>query len=461
MTEAQARALPYLMSIFVGLIVVNVITTTSIYYVSRIKQIKTLAIYWFSVFITFLIQGQFQTGELVIMLSFGLSIVPCLLLSKVLTESLDCKFPIKKYGTFWAVGISLGVLMHSLGVRFSIAALPMCLAQSYCLIEPGLEALIGQRRTSTITQKFVATIFIFGTIHSINFALFRLETGAQFWGWSASLALYQVVTIALFAFAFEEYSKKEKQRLQAIVAERTVELTRTLDIKETLLKVVLHDIANPIQCQLWLIEKHKNLKGETLPDLHKLTRLTQIVTDIINYVRAMKNMKEGSLELELRPIEIEQCLEDLKLVFESSLNKKGIRLVLKNELPPGATFLADHKSFTTSVLSNLISNAIKFSLPKSDLTISTFLKDSKVMIEIEDKGIGISQEMVAGLFNSKRKLSRPGTLGEAGTGHGMQLVKSFIDYFGGEISVESRTQDQYPDNHGTKVTLTMEQTLGH
>src|SRR5690606_9483889 len=157
-------------------------------------------------------------------------------------------------------------------------------------------------------------------------------------------------------FAFEEYSKHEKNRLEELVAQRTDELNKALQLKDTLFKVVLHDIANPIQGLLWILRVLKDEK--LLPDqpISKLLRLTGLVKDVIHQVRSMESLKTGQLQVDISPVSLEDCLKDLTLVFEGQLKHKEIELIIENHLPAGTSFLAEQNSFTTSVLCNLVSN---------------------------------------------------------------------------------------------------------
>jgi signal transduction histidine kinase len=61
--------------------------------------------------------------------------------------------------------------------------------------------------------------------------------------------------------------------------------------------------------------------------------------------------------------------------------------------------------------------------------------------------------LVAKLFDLDAKTTRPGTDGSPGTGFGLRAVKSFVDFFGGRISVESNAEDVFPEDHGTVVTI--------
>ena len=92
----------------------------------------------------------------------------------------------------------------------------------------------------------------------------------------------------------------------------------------------------------------------------------------------------------------------------------------------------------TTVMRNLISNAIKYTKTNGQITISGKEKEEFVEICVEDNGVGMSKEICENLFKIDVKhFSTEGTGGEKGTGLGLILCKEFIDKHLGEMVVES------------------------
>src|SRR5690606_295246 len=111
--------------------------------------------------------------------------------------------------------------------------------------------------------------------------------------------------------------------------------------------------------------------------------------------------------------------------------KKNIDLVFVNRLKYKSKILADQTTFTHSVLSNLVSNSLKFSYPNSQIRVSVSEADEKIIIEVLDQGPGISQEIIQSIYNEEDLSSSEGTSGEIGTGFGLSIVKSFVNAYGG------------------------------
>jgi signal transduction histidine kinase len=116
--------------------------------------------------------------------------------------------------------------------------------------------------------------------------------------------------------------------------------------------------------------------------------------------------------------------------------------------PAELCLLAD-KNAATTMLRNLLGNALKFTRPGGTVQISLGEKDGSAEIIIADNGVGITPENMTGLFELRDNKSTRGTAREKGTGLGLVLVKEMVSLSGGAISVRSN-----PDA-GTTVCLTL------
>lgn len=93
----------------------------------------------------------------------------------------------------------------------------------------------------------------------------------------------------------------------------------------------------------------------------------------------------------------------------------------------------------SSVLRNLISNAIKYSYEDSDVSVIISQKsDDFISVQIKDSGIGIAEGNVSKIFRLDSNVSTDGTAKEKGTGLGLLIVKEMVSMNKGEISVSSK-----------------------
>jgi len=108
-------------------------------------------------------------------------------------------------------------------------------------------------------------------------------------------------------------------------------------------------------------------------------------------------------------------------------------------VPSEIVIYADEEMITT-VVRNLVSNAIKFTKNGGSISVSAKQTDGSVVTEISDTGIGIQKEKIKNLFKPDVNHSSIGTDGEKGTGLGLIICKDFVEKNEGEIWVDSSAE---------------------
>jgi len=145
------------------------------------------------------------------------------------------------------------------------------------------------------------------------------------------------------------------------------------------------------------------------------------------------------------------------LIFNEILNSEieNIKLFasqkhvsINSTVPMGDTIYAD-KNMVKSILRNLMNNAIKYSFEHGHIDIMSKMENGFLEITIKDYGVGIDEELVNILSNSKNSISSLGTNGEAGTGFGLMLCKEFIGLHKGKIWVVTNL------NQGSEIKFTL------
>jgi signal transduction histidine kinase len=114
----------------------------------------------------------------------------------------------------------------------------------------------------------------------------------------------------------------------------------------------------------------------------------------------------------------------------------------------GLSFECEHdlavygdENMLRSAIRNLVSNAIKFTPIGGHIAVRAYQNDQKIIFEIKDSGIGMTQIQMDHLFGSEHSHSTLGTAGESGTGLGLMLCKQFVQYHQGQIHVDSSIGD--------------------
>ena len=133
--------------------------------------------------------------------------------------------------------------------------------------------------------------------------------------------------------------------------------------------------------------------------------------------------------------------------FVGQAKQKNIRL--KKEVNYNGTIEVKPELFR-QVMKNLMSNAIKFSYPDSEVKVSVSRNDAKTLIEIVDTGMGFESHIGERLFDRFTKNGRTGTAGEASTGIGLYLSRKIVKRHKGDLYAVSLGPDK-----GSKFTISL------
>jgi len=209
--------------------------------------------------------------------------------------------------------------------------------------------------------------------------------------------------------------------------------------KDKFFLIVSHDLRSPFNSINGLANLMiEDLKRENLSKVKKYAEL--ILDSSQNSIDLLKNLTEWSrmntdrLAFNPREIDIVSVINEVTGLLRPYAIQKSITIIKKT--PSHLKIYAD-KEMMSSVIRNLISNAIKFSNPEGKIDISVSEKENEAVVEISDFGIGMKKETIEKLFRIGENVSTPGTQREHGTGLGLILVKEFISLHGGKIHVKS------------------------
>lgn len=261
------------------------------------------------------------------------------------------------------------------------------------------------------------------------------------------------------------YSMKNKELKSALDEAQKLkdELEEKYEENERLLRVLTHDLSNPLQAIMSMNELiltySKNQDKKSLKYGYCINSMCQNMFEIIDFIKQMLAVESGKACLALKSVNLNHILSQSITVFEEKLRKKKIKLNLNFSAQDDFYILVEPVTFLNSVLNNILSNSIKFSYPDSSIDIGIRADDKEVNISFRDYGIGMREKNLSTIFNLTGKTSNKGTMGESGVGFGMPLVKKYMSVYNGNIIVDSRHVDDYPDSHGTTVTIALKKVV--
>jgi len=217
---------------------------------------------------------------------------------------------------------------------------------------------------------------------------------------------------------------------------KLVELNQT---KDKFFSIIAHDLQNPFNSvrgfseQLMELARAKDYeKIEEFAGiiLQSSDRAMSLLMNLLHWAQT----QSGRMPFNPAPFDINTVIHEIILLLKASAEQKSI--VIATKLSPGIQINAD-KAMISTVIRNLITNAIKFTMPGGKITIATELINNELHIITTDTGVGISKERIHKLFKISENNSTQGTLKEKGTGLGLILSKEFIERHGGRIEVGS------------------------
>lgn len=288
-----------------------------------------------------------------------------------------------------------------------------------------------------------------------NWVSIRFEPSDDIQFWVFVLALTLSVSVIYW---YEKQRKSNIIELQEknqkissdnnLLAQQKAELEQANLEKSTLINVLCHDIANPLNVIGAYAEIIED-ENDELEEVKYISRAAGVIEQIIAHIRQLQSSSAGMDNSNLESVNIGDCIEQALFVFGQRLQQKKISIVYDKDQLQSVDVLAEKVSLSNFVINNIISNAIKFSEKEQCIEITAVNENDNVRLSIKDHGTGMSEEIDRNLFKLNKIYSQPGTDGETGTGLGMKVMASYVLSYGGKVEKETRQKETCPDDHGT------------
>lgn len=239
--------------------------------------------------------------------------------------------------------------------------------------------------------------------------------------------------LCLLSYFFFQLRKTGKQ-----LADQNQQLTNLNATKDKFFGIIAHDIRSPIGALTGIGEQMDYyLKKD---DKEKLTRLTeriestaQKLTNLLDNLLNWALLQKGMIPYHPKPVNLRAVADENLELYKEVADLKNI--ILKNEVSEDIMAYADESAVST-ILRNLINNAVKFTSKNGEVSVSIEQKNDKVFIKINDTGTGIAADKMSKLFSLNTDRKR-GTSGEKGSGLGLMLCKDLVELNKGNITVSS------------------------
>lgn len=255
----------------------------------------------------------------------------------------------------------------------------------------------------------------------------------------------------------------DKKKIENALYESQSKLIESNKAKDKFFSIISHDLKSPFNGILGLLNflnsDYDTLETAEIKEMLQLLKnssenVYNLLDDLLNWAQT----QTGRMEYKFENIKINENVTEIVSLLEPNIQRKQIIIVNKME---NDTIVFADKKVVSTVLRNLISNALKFTNNNGVIELETKDLGVEIAVSITDNGIGISEENLAKIFQIEIHHTTIGTNQEKGTGIGLILCKELIEKHGGKIWVESQL------GKGSKFIFTLpkgkiqEKTISH
>lgn len=209
--------------------------------------------------------------------------------------------------------------------------------------------------------------------------------------------------------------------------------------KDKFFSIIAHDLKSPFNAILGFSEllmdqiNEKNY-GEIQEYANIIVQSSQRAMDLLMNLLEWSRAQTGRMEFNPESFDLAELMNENIALLHTSASQKSIST--KKDFPQKMFVYADVAMMST-ILRNLISNAIKFTHEGGEIKVSAEKKSAEILVGVSDNGVGISPKRLEKLFVIGESDSTPGTGNEQGTGLGLILCKEFVENHGGKIWAKS------------------------
>lgn len=223
--------------------------------------------------------------------------------------------------------------------------------------------------------------------------------------------------------------------IDLILAEKQRIIDMLKKENQSLMKIISHDIRAPFT-QLFAMMQLLDLESEdiTPTQRHYFDRMYHSLASGMEMVKNLHDVRaldQDNIMVVMEEIRLIPLIEKVNQSFSKLAGLKSIRInFVKGTLDPE---LSTDSYILEKIISNILSNAIKYSESHTEVTIRLEKRGSEIVILYEDEGPGVPEDELSSLFEKYAKLTPRPTMGESTTGLGLYLARQFAELIEGRV----------------------------
>lgn len=218
------------------------------------------------------------------------------------------------------------------------------------------------------------------------------------------------------------------------------EIARASQFKSEFLAKMSHQLRTPLTAIIGFCDVLKSgMDGQLNPDqaddIGQIDRSSQILLELVNDILDLAKIEAGKIEIACQEVNIESVAEQVISTLYQAAESKALKLA--SDISPAAKTVMGDPMRIREILTNLVSNAVKFT-PAGSVTIRTEAVGGMAEISVIDTGIGIAQDAHDRIFEEFRQANDTISRTYGGTGLGLSIARKLVELQGGRIGVESQ-----------------------
>jgi len=211
-------------------------------------------------------------------------------------------------------------------------------------------------------------------------------------------------------------------------------------LKSNFVSMVAHEIQSPMnsvlmQIKLLLKGRAGDVNKKQIELLGRISKKIKGLSTLASELLDLAKIEAGLVIQEKEKLDIAELLRDQVVFYNEQAQAKGITLKI-DKIPELSSVLGNRHNIE-EVVSNLISNAIRYTPEGGSIVVSAHMEEGYVFFQVRDTGFGIPEKELERIFDRFYRIKNEKTRFIMGTGLGLSIVKSIVDAHNGMIQVES------------------------
>lgn len=274
------------------------------------------------------------------------------------------------------------------------------------------------------------------------------------------IPLYLEGNLKGYLWFFEDITERKQMNSEFVFAKE--EAIKASKAKTDFLSKMSHELRTPLNGVLGfsqLLELAQNLTHDQQVFVQEILKGGRHILHLINEVLDLSRIESGKVKVELDYINLSKLINECMNMLQPLADNKQINVLFENK-QNGPLYVIGDPLRLKQILINLIENAIKYNVEKGKVIIVCRIAEGKIIISIQDTGIGIVKELQQKVFTPFYRINERQI---QGTGIGLSIVKELVELMNGQVGVISEKEkgsefwiqlpatNIVPDNSSQKV----------